>query len=101
MNLQRPHAGKQNARVFRVHHDVRTAAVFIGEQHALPRSPAVGRAKDTALLLWSVSMTKRARQNDVGIPGIDCEVADASGLLQSHQLPGLARVSRFVNSLPY
>jgi len=54
--------------------------------------PSVVRTRP-ALLLWAIGMTERARQHVVGILRIDCQVPDASGFLETHQLPGLARVS--------
>ena len=44
-------------------------------------------------------MADRASHHDVRILWIDHHVADTPGVIKSHQLPGLARVSRFVDSL--
>ena len=45
---------------------------------------AVGRAKYATLLLRAVCVPERARHDDVRVFGIDCEVPNASGFLQTH-----------------
>src|SRR5437660_10246773 len=71
VNFQRPHAGEEDSRITWIHRQVRAAGVFIGEEHALPMRTAVSRAKDTALLLWSIRMAQSTREHDVGILWID------------------------------
>ena len=60
MNFQRPDAGEKDARIVRIHGDVRTATVLVREQHALPGFAAVSGAKDAAIRLRSIRVTKRA-----------------------------------------
>src|SRR5882672_5414794 len=98
VNLQRPHAGKQNARVAGVHHDLGGAGVLVDKQHALPGLAAVRRAKDAPLRLWSIAVAHGGGEHNVRVLRIDNDAADATSLLKPHQLPGLARVSGFVDA---
>src|ERR1043166_2581149 len=99
VNLNRPHPRKQDPRIARVHHHVRTATVFVHEQDAIPMRAAVRGAKDATLGLWPIRMSYRTGQDDIRILRIDDNMTYATGLFQAHQLPGFPRVSRFVNSL--
>ena len=94
-----PHAGEDDARVRRVHRDLRAAGVLVREQRALPRRAAVGRPEHAALGLWTVRRPQRAREDDLGIRRIDHDATDTPGLLEPHARPGLAGVARFVNAL--
>ena len=51
MHLYLPHAGKQRARVVRIHCQPGTADIFSGEKNSLPVLTSIGRPKDTTLLL--------------------------------------------------
>src|SRR6266581_5815545 len=98
MNLERPYAGKQDARIAWIHRNVRTTTVLIHKEHALPMVAAISRAEDTAFLLGTISVPEGARQHDVRILWIDGDVSDAAGFLEPHQFPGLAGVGRLINA---
>src|ERR1041384_3188142 len=100
VNLERPHAGKQGSWIVWIHHQVRTSCAPSREQHPVPMRAAVSCAKHTSLRLWSIRVPQSARHHDVRILRINHEMTDAPGFLETHQLPGLAGISRFVDSLP-
>src|SRR5205823_11435406 len=54
VNHERPHARKQSLWIFRIHHQIRAAGVFIGEEYANPILATICGAKHTALLLRTV-----------------------------------------------
>src|SRR5439155_1478106 len=58
VELELPHPGEQDARVVRVHGDVRGARVPVHEQHPLPRLAAVRGAVDAALFLGPVAVAE-------------------------------------------
>src|SRR5882757_1317951 len=92
VNLDLPHPGKKDSRVVGVHSQVGAAGVFIDEQHFVPRFSAVSGSEYAAVRLRSIGMAQSARQHHVWIARVNLHAADASGLLQSHQRPGLASV---------
>src|SRR5207247_357748 len=81
---------KENARVARVHRDVRAAGVLVDEQRTRPRPAAIARAEHAALLLRTIRVPQRARDDDVGVARIDDDAADAPGLLEARARPCLA-----------
>ena len=95
VNLDLPHAGVEDARVARVHHEIRRADGIIDEQHAVPRPAAVGRAIDAALRLRSIRVTQRRDVDDVGIRGVHDDASDPARVLETGAGPGLSRVRRF------
>ena len=100
VQLELPHAREEDARVARVHRDLRAAGVLVDEQRPLPRGAAVGRTEHAALLLWTVRGAERARAHDLRIGRIDHDAADAAGLLEAHVRPRVAGVRRFVDAVP-
>src|SRR5207302_5534990 len=68
-----PERGKDNVRVVRIEHDVDAARVLVFAQNFRPCLAAVGRAKNSALLIWTERMAERRDKNDIGILRIDDE----------------------------
>ena len=99
MNFNLPHPRKQNVRVIGIHRQIGAARVFVHEKNPLPILSAVRRAIHAALLLWSVGVPERTRENNVGISRVHDHVCDAAGFLQTHQRPGFSGIHRLVNSL--
>src|SRR5262249_23985870 len=97
VNLDLPHAGEQDSGIARIHRDVGAADLLVDEQRALPRRAAVAGAEHTALGLRTVCRAERARDDDVGVGGMDDDASDAAGFLESHARPRLARVGRLVD----
>src|SRR5438132_14180404 len=81
VNLERPHAGKHDPRVAGIQRNVRAAGVFIREERPLPGFASIGRAKDAALLLWSIGVPERAGAHGVRVARIDDHTADPSGFI--------------------
>src|SRR5437660_8672099 len=57
VNHERPHARKQSLWIFRIHHQIGAAGVFIGEEYANPILATIGSAKHTAVVLRTVRVT--------------------------------------------
>src|SRR5438876_7225278 len=62
---------------------------------------AVDGAKYTSLLLWASSAAEGAGKNDVWTRGMNDDAADSPGFLQPHVGPGLADISRLINSVAH
>jgi len=99
VDLQLPHAGEEHARIVRIHGDVRAAGVLVDEQHAVPRSAAVGRSEDAALRLRAVRVAERAGEDDVGVLRVDDHARDAAGPIEAHARPRFAGVGRLVDAI--
>src|SRR5690606_15947197 len=65
----------------------------------LPGLAAIHAAEDTALLVRSPGMAKGRHVDDVRVVGVDGDVTDVAGVLQTHVLPGLAPVGGFVDAV--
>src|SRR4051794_39716720 len=98
MELDLPHAREQDARIARVHRDLRTPGVLVDEQRALPGRAAVDGAEHAALLLRTVGRAERAREDDLRIHRVDDDAAEPAGLLEPAVGPRLARVSGLVDA---
>ena len=84
----------------RVEGYVNASGVFVFVEHFLPRLAAIGCAENAALSVWPVGVAKGRHKNNIGIAGIDDDLADGTGIAQSNVLPGLAAVERFVDPIP-
>src|SRR5207249_3278276 len=80
MHLHLPRTREQRPRIFRVHRQTRAAGVLVDEQHAVPVLTAVGGAEYAALCLPACHAADRAREDDVGIGGVNEDAADAARL---------------------
>ena len=100
VDLELPRAREEDARVRRIHRDVRAPRVLVDEEDVLPALPAVGRAVDAPLRLRPVGVAQRAHVDDVRVRGMDDEARDPSGGFESHEGPRLPRVRRLVDALP-
>ena len=99
VDLELPHPGEEDARIARIHRDLRAAGVLVHEERALPRRAAVGRPEYAALRLRAVRGAQRACEDDLRVRGIDDDTPDAARLLQTHAGPGLACVRRLVDAV--
>src|SRR5437762_2988420 len=82
VNLERPHAGKQDVGITRIHHQLSGAGILINKQHPFPGLASISGTKNAALLLWSVAVAHRSGKYHIGVLRIDCDFADATGLLK-------------------
>src|SRR5439155_15723108 len=99
VDLELPHPGEEDARIARIHRDLRAAGVLVHEERALPRRAAVGRPDYAALRLRAVRGAQRECEDDLRVRGIDDDAPDAARLLETHAGPGLARVRRLVDAV--
>src|SRR6266850_3152586 len=99
MNLERPHACEQDARIGGIHRDIRTTAVLIGEKYAVPGLATISRAKHTAFLLRAICVPECASEHNIRVAWIDYYATDATGFFKAHQAPRFAGISGFVNAL--
>src|SRR4029453_3292075 len=96
-----PGAGDEDVRIVRVHGQTRAARVSVHEEHPIPRVTAVGRAKNTALLLRTGRASKDAREHDLRVRRVDDDLADASAFGQPALLPRRAGVRGLVDSITH
>src|SRR5262245_62644140 len=96
VDLDLPGARKQDARVVRVHDQVRTPGLLIDEERLRPGLATVRRAEHTPVRLRSVRSSECASEGDLGIARIHHNARDASGGLESRPRPRAAGVGRTI-----
>ena len=95
----RPHPGKKDARVVGIHGDVGTPRVFVHEKHLFPGFAAIGGPENAPVFLWPVTVPHGSGQHDVRATRIDHDPADAARFFQTHALPGLSGIRRFIDPI--
>ena len=63
--------------------EIDRAGLFADEQHLLPGRAAVDALEDAALLVRAEGVTERRDPDDVGIVGMDADLADVAGVFES------------------
>src|SRR6185369_13145324 len=97
--LKTPHAGVENVWVRRIDLEVRDAVLVVDVESLGPGLTAVRSHKHAAFFVGTKSMSERADVNDVGVLRVDDDGGDTLSVFEAHVLPGLACVSRFVNTV--
>ena len=82
-----------------MHAHVDDASVRIEVKNLVPGFAAVGRLEKPALFISSPESSQRSDINDVRILGVNENLANLVGLLESHVLPGFAPICRFVDAV--
>ena len=82
-----------------MHLDVNDACLIVDEEYLLPALAAVDGLVETSILAGPVEPAQCADVDDVGILGVDFNAADLKALGESHVLPGLAAIGRFVDAV--
>src|SRR5439155_6308791 len=90
---------QDRVRVGRVHHHVDDAGLVVLVPDLLPVLAAVGGLVDAALLVGTVAASQGADVDNVGVLGVNEDLADLKRLLEAHVLPGAAAVGRFVDAV--
>ena len=96
--LEFPHAREQDARVRGVDAQVGRAGAVVQEQHAFPRRPAIGRAKDAPLAVGPEGVTERRYPGAIGVLAVDADRGDLARFGQAKRLPALAAVGGAVDA---
>src|SRR5688572_788115 len=97
--FETPHAGVKNVWVGRIDIKICDAVLVVDVKSFGPRLAAVSRHEHAALIIWTKSMSERADVNDVRVLRIDGYCRNAFGIFETHVLPCLPAVSRFVNAI--
>ena len=94
-----PERREQNIGIAGVEGHVDASGILIFVEDLLPILAAVGCAENAALGVRPIGMAEGCDESDVGIVGIDNDLADGAAVAQANVLPGLARVEGFVDSI--
>src|SRR5262249_32402607 len=94
-----PGGDEQRLGVVGVHAPLEDARLVVHAQDLLPRLAAVRRLVEAAILIVAVQPAQGADIDDVGVLGVDEDLADLERLLESHVLPGLAAVGGLVHAV--
>ena len=99
MDLELPHSGEDRPGIRRIHGEVGATGLLIHEERPGPGDSAIERPGRRAPA-DPVGMPQRADEHDIGIGGMDKGAGDASGLVETHQLPAGSCVGGLVHPLP-
>src|SRR5579862_6810644 len=94
-----PQGGEKNVRVGGIEDDVDAPGLSVSVKNFLPALATILGAEDSALFIIAEGMSESGDESDVRILRIDGEAADRVGVGKAGELPGLAGVDGFVNSV--
>ena len=89
-----PERGEQSVRIMRVENDVDRAGVLVFAQDFRPGLAAIGRAKNSALVVRAISMSEGRDKNDVRILRMHDESRRCGGCLSSRHSANCGRHRR-------
>ncbi len=92
------HGRVKDVRVLPIDFDVAAARFVVDEQRLLPRLAAIGRLEDAALVVRTKRRSQRREPHRIGVHRVHLDAADLAGVLQAHELPLRAAVSRLVDA---
>src|SRR5207244_13642553 len=78
---------------------VDAAGAIVEVENFLPGLAAITSAEDAAFRVRAVGMAESGDQGDVGIRGMDDDLADVAGVFQSNVVPSLAAVVRTIDAI--
>src|SRR5262245_59994130 len=93
------HRRQQRIRVVGMHGHVEDAGFVVLVKDMVPGFAAIDGFEYAAFLVVAVTATQGADINDVGVLGMNQNLADLEGLPQAHVFPGFAAVGGFVNAV--
>ena len=94
-----PHCGEEHVGILRIENNVDAAGALVEVENFLPGLAAITGAEDAAFGVRAVGMAESGDQGDVGIRGMDDDLADVASVFQSHVVPGLAAVVRTIDAI--
>src|SRR5437879_639553 len=87
-----PQRSKENVGIMGVKSNVDSASVLILVENFLPGFASIDCAENTALRIRTKGMPQRRHEGNVGIRGIDDDLADRARITQANVLPRLAAI---------
>ena len=94
-----PQRSVDNVGIQRIDLHVGSADVRVFSQNFLPVLPAIGREKDSPLLVGTVRMAERRSEYPIGVARIDRQCRNALRVVQAQVRPSLPCVGGFVNAV--
>jgi hypothetical protein len=82
-----------------IENDFYSAGAIIEVENFFPGFAAIAGAEDAALRVGAVGVAERGDEDDVGVCGVDDDVADVAGIFESDVAPGFAGVGGFVDAI--
>ena len=94
-----PERGEQSVRIVRVENDIDRAGVLVFAQDFRPGLAAIGRAKNSALVVRPIGMPEGRDKNDVRIFRMDDDRADVAAVFQADIPPIAAAIDGLINAV--
>ncbi len=86
-------------RIVRIENDFDAAGAIIEVENFFPGLAAIASAVDAAVLVRAVGVAKRSDENDIGIRGMDDDIADVASVFEPDVGPGFSGVGGFVHAI--
>src|SRR5262249_52794079 len=83
----------------RIHYQLGRPRVFIGRQDATPGQATISGFVNATLAARAPEACQRGDVDDIVVYRVNNDARDVFGSVQSHILPGLAAISRFINAV--
>src|SRR5215207_1564053 len=97
--LETPHSCVKDVWVRRIYFEIRDAVLIVDVESFGPGFAAVSGHKHTALIVRAKGVSECADVDDVRVLRINGDSGNAFGIFETHVLPGLTAVGRFVNTI--
>src|SRR6266699_6138027 len=94
-----PHRCKKDMGILRVENAVNATGAVVEVKNFLPGFAAIAGAENAALGVFAVGVAESGDEGDVGIGGMNDDLADVARVSQPNVVPGLAAVVRTVNAI--
>src|SRR5205085_4550475 len=89
----------EDARVRRVHHEVRGARTIVGGKGLFPRLATIARTEDTAVRVRTPHVAERGDVDEVRVARVHTHARDLVSLLEADVLPRAAAVGGLVDAV--
>src|SRR5581483_659987 len=93
-----PGGCKQHLAIGRLHGDIDRAGVIVDVQRLAPGLAAVGGHEYAAIRARTPLQAEHRNHDVIGVMWIDDDAADLADVLEAHEIPGLARIRREIDT---
>src|SRR5437762_12997152 len=94
-----PHCGEEHMGILRIENNVDATGALVEVENFLPGLTAITGAEDAAFGVRAVGMAESGDQGDVGIRGMDDDLADVASVFQTNVVPGFVALLRTIDAI--
>ena len=94
-----PHGSEEDVRILGIENDVNAASAVVEIKNFFPSLTAIACAEDAALGIGAVSVAEGCDEGDIGIRGMNDDLAYVTRVFQTDVSPGFAGVVRTIDAI--